>query len=251
MLKLTEEYSDELKRLCSIDVFGTRTEGYFKTYGSNFDFCKVWVQYGSEKPVAAVCDMNSDLTLCASEDADFDELSAFISMSDFNSLQCKKSVLEKIGLKSDADGYVLKFNPCEYSEKDISNTADYKEIYDIINEAGLMGVGDYLPWLSDVTYRVNHGTALPAVIKEGGRVVSCAMALFITDGAALLGAVATKSEYRGRGYAGRLVKYLGNKMTAQNKKTNLLCKSGSIVDFYKSIGFEIEDEWSAIIREVK
>ena len=252
MLKLAADFSDDLKQICSLDVFGTRILGYFQTYSDKFDFCTVWIQHDdSGKPSAAVSRVNGDITVCAGENADYDELSAFVSMSDYASLQCQKSVMNKLGLIPDTNGYVLRFNPGEYSDRDISQAANFKEIYDIIKGAGLMGVGDYLPWLSDVTYRVNHGTALTAVITEDGGTVSCAMALFITDEAALLGAVATKNDYRGRGYAGSLVKYLGNKMTKQNKKTYLLCKQGSIFDFYKSIGFEKEDEWSAITPEEK
>ncbi|MBQ7596357.1 MAG: GNAT family N-acetyltransferase, partial [Clostridia bacterium] len=238
MLKSVEILPEDIKKICSLDVFGTRIEGYYNTYGESFDFCRVWVQYVENEPAAAVCDMSADLTVCANENADFDELAAFINMSDFKSLQCKKSVMAKLGLTSDAQGYVLKYSPCENFDEEITNNVDFKEIYDIIKAAGLMGTGDYLPWLSDVKYRVNHGTALPAAIIKDGKTVSCAMALFITGSAALLGAVATKEGFKGRGYAGRLVKHLGNLFTSQGKTTNLLCKNGSIVEFYKSNGFE-------------
>lgn len=250
MLKLVNGFTEDIKNLCSRDPFGTRIAGYFGTYGSNFDFCKTWVQYDENgSSTAAVCDMSGDVTVCASGEADFDELAAFMSMSDYRSLQCQKSVMGKLGILPDVSGYVLSFSSGEYSDEDITNDVDFKEIYDIIKQTGLMGVGDYLPWLSDVTYRVNHGTALAAAVRKDGKTVSCAMALFITENAALLGAVATKDEYRGRGYAGRLVKYLGNLMLGQNKKTYLLCKHGSITEFYKPLGFDITDEWSAVIRE--
>ena len=251
MLKSAMNLPEDIKKICSSDAFGTRIEGYYNTYGERFDFCRVWVQYAENEPVAAVCDMSGDFTVCAKENADFEELAAFVSMSGFKSLQCSKSVMRKLGLAPDAEGFVLRFIPCENSDDGITNVVDFKEIYDIIKTAGLMGVGEYLPWLSDITYRVNHGTALPAAIIKDGTAVSCAMALFITQSAALLGAVATKDGFKGRGYAGKLVKYLGNKFASQGKKTNLLCKNDSIVEFYKSNGFETEDEWSAVIREAK
>ena len=122
-----------------------------------------------------------------------------------------------------------------------------KEIYDIIKSANLVGVGDYLPWLSDTTFRMNRGAITALTALADGKAVATAMKLFITDHAVLLGAVATRPEYRGRGLAGALVTTLAE--SEKDKRVELLCKHDSIVEFYKSIGFEVKNEWSIITDE--
>ena len=116
-----------------------------------------------------------------------------------------------------------------------------KEIYDIISTAKLTGVGEYLPWLSDTRFRMNRN-ATDAVLCENAK--GCAMVLFRTDKASLLGAVATKPEYRGNGIAGALVTMLARKEKRNGNRVELLCKNDSIVEFYNSIGFSVTNEWS-------
>ena len=154
-----------------------------------------------------------------------------------------------MGAESSLDGYVVEYKGGNNKIKEIQadNIFRPKEIYDIIKSANLVGVGDYLPWLSDTTFRFNRGvTSVMSAIVDG-KTVSCAMKLFSTDTAVLLGAVATRPEYRGRGLAGALVTRLAE--SEKNKRVELLCKHDGIVEFYKSIGFEVKNEWSIITDE--
>ena len=83
-----------------------------------------------------------------------------------------------------------------------------------------------------------------ALAVENGEPAACAMKLFITDDAVLLGAVATDPNHRGKGLGGGLVTLLGNESVNEGKRTELLCKHDSIVDFYRSIGFTVVGEWA-------
>ena len=58
-------------------------------------------------------------------------------------------------------------------------------------------------------------------------------------------------EYRGRGVARSLVTRLANGELENGNRVELLCKSDSIVDFYKSIGFTVTNEWSLITDGTK
>lgn len=246
MIRLIEKDCRELESICSFDVFGTRIKAYFDTYKANFDFLKVWIQLDeSEKPTAAISLMDADMTLTCCDNADFEELEFFIKMTAYASLQCSRDALKKLNLKESIWGYVVEYKEIQPVESDlISFDIDYKEMYSLISGVKLLGVGEYLPWLSDISYRVNHGTAIPAAIIENSKLSACAAALFITENAALLGAVATNPQRRGKGFGGMLVKTLGNKMLEENKRVELLCKNDSIVEFYKSIGFIVKGEWA-------
>lgn len=245
MIRLVEDNCEELCTICSHDVFGTRIKAYFDTYKANFDFLKVWIQLDeNENPLAAISLMDKDMTLTCRENADFEELEFFIKMTDYASLQCERDVLKKLNLEESLWGYIVGYDEITPVKSDnISFQVDYKEMYSLISGVKLLGVGEYLPWLSDISYRVNHSTAVPAAICESGNLSACAAALFITEKAALLGAVATDPRCRGKGYGGALVKTLGNKMLESGRRVELLCKNDSIVEFYKSIGFKVKAQW--------
>lgn len=252
MVKCVEKGDNAFLSFCDRDVFGTRIKAYFGCYSTDYDFVKFWVQTDEDGTVtAAISRVDGDMTVSAS-DADFEELLQFIKIVGFTTIQCERAVARYFTDAETLWGYVVEFK--EKTEiKDISLKQDFelKEIYNIIKAENLTGVGDYLPWLSDTTFRVNRGTAKPLLCQLDGNNAGCAMVLFRTDRASLLGAVATVPEYRGRGVARALVTRLANEELANGNRVELLCKSDSIVEFYKSIGFTVTNEWSLITDGTK
>lgn len=252
MVKSVEKGDAAFLSFCDRDVFGTRIKAYFNCYSTDYDFVKFWMQINEDGEVtAAISRIDGDMTLCA-YDADYEELLEFVKIVGFNTIQCKRTVAKELADDETLWGYVVRFeDERENREVNIKNNFELKEIYDIIKAENLTGVGDYLPWLSDTTFRINRNTAKPLLAEVDGNAAGCAMVLFRTDKAALLGAVATSPCYRGRGIAGALVTRLANDELAEGRRTELLCKNDSIVDFYKSIGFTVRDEWSLITDETK
>ncbi len=254
MIKFIDSDKYSLDKICSSDVFGTRIYAYFKTYGMEFDFIRFWVQIDdNDNYTAAISLIDGSMTLTCNDAADFEELAIFIRMIGYSSLQCERKVMAEMGFDENIWGYVVRYENTTDREKykniTLCQNIDYSNVYSLIKSADLLGVGDYLPWLSDVTYRVKKGTAKAAVAVEDGNPAACAMALFITDSAVLLGAVATDKNQRGKGLGGGLVTLLGNEMLSEGKRTELLCKNDSIVDFYRSIGFMVAGEWSISYQE--
>ena len=249
MIKFVDSDKYNLSEVCSKDVFGTRILAYFNTYSYEFDFMRFWVQFDEdEKTVAAISLIDGSMTLTCSDSADFEEISAFIKMIGFSSLQCDRNVMKKIGMEEALWGYVVRYSNItdrtKYENITLCENVDYSDVYRLIKTADLLGVGEYLPWLSDVTHRVKRGTAKAALAVENGEPAACAMKLFVADDAVLLGAVATDQNHRGKGFGGGLVTLLGNESVRDGKRTELLCKPDSIVDFYRSIGFTVVGEWA-------
>ena len=246
MLKAVEKDDKVFAGFCDRDVFGTRIKTYYNCYSTDYDFVKFWAQYDENgKITAAVSRVDGDATLCA-ENADTDELKEFFSLVGYRTIQCSESVAECLNDKYQW-GYVVQCKKAsEYKNIELKKDFEPKEIYDIIKPENLTGVGDYLPWLSDTVYRLNRNAASGAVAQLDGKNAGCAMVLFRTDRAALLGAVATKPEFRGRGVARSLVLGLAKKELENGRRVELLCKCGTIVEFYKSIGFEVTGKWRLI-----
>lgn len=252
MIKSVEKGDTAFLSFCDRDVFGTRIKAYFNCYSTDYDFVKFWVQLDDGGNVtAAISRVDGDMTLTA-ENADYEELLQFVRIVGFNTIQCKRSVAQNLTPDETLWGYVVRFeNEKENLEISLKRNFDLKEIYAIIKAENLTGVGELLPWLSDTIFRVNRNTAQPLLAEADGENAGCAMVLFRTDKAALLGAVATVPKFRGRGIARALVTRLANEELKSGRRTELLCKNDSIVDFYKSIGFKAVDEWSLITNETK
>lgn len=248
MIKLAQKNDTAFIDFCKRDVFGTRISCLFQCYSTNYDFVKFWVQTNSDgKIIATVSRIDGDVTLCTIGD-ELDEMAQFLKIVGFRTIQCEKSAAQKMEMTSAIDGYVVQYrkNPGEIAKVQANSVFCPKEIYDIIKAANLVGVGEYLPWLSDTSFRVNRGFTSALTAKVNGETAACAMKLFSTETAVLLGAVATKPEHRGKGLAGALVTKLAETESKNGKRVELLCKNDSIVNFYKAIGFEVKNEWSII-----
>lgn len=251
MIKQVQKNDREFINFCDRDVFGTRIKVYYNCYSTDYDFVKFWVQTDDDGRItASLSRIDGDVTLCA-DNCDFDEMSEFLNMVGYNSIQCERTAADKMNLQYSLWGYVVRYKGNDYQAKPVSikESFELKEIYDIIKSAKLVGVGEYLAWLSDTSFRMNRGYTKALVADVKGKSAGCAMALFSSDRAVLLGAVATVPEFRGRGIAGTLVTMLADEAVKDGRRAELLCKNDSIVEFYKSIGFEVENEWSLIENE--
>lgn len=249
MLKAVEKGDNDFVEFCRRDVFGTRIACLYNCYSTDYDFVKFWKQTDDDgNIISAVSRIDGDATL-SSTGENTEEIQTFLKIVGFRTVQCEKRITELMGEQPSLDGYVVEYikNRNDIKKVQADNVFRPKEIYDIIKSANLVGIGDYLPWLSDTTFRINRGATSALSAVEDGKTVACAMKLFSTETAVLLGAVATRPEYRGRGLAGTLVTRLAE--SEKNKRVELLCKHDSIVEFYKSIGFEVKNEWSIITDE--
>lgn len=248
MLKSVEKEDKGFLAFCDRDVFGTRIMAYYNCYSTDYDFIKFWAQYDESGGItAALSRIDGDATLCCDENVDLDELKEFLKLVGYRTIQCEKRIANALSDGEFQWGYVVQCDKIEkYNEIEAKKCFELKEIYDIIKPENLTGVGDYLPWLSDTTFRVNRNTAEGKIAVVNGENAGCAMVLFRTDKSALLGAVATKPEFRGKGVARSLVLSLAQNELKENRRVELLCKNGSIVEFYKSIGFCVKNEWGMI-----
>lgn len=236
---------DGINEFCKKDVFGTRIKAYLNVYGNNMTTALFYVQEIDGVVTAVIGKVFFDITLCCREDADFEEIAEFLSFTGYKSLLCEKSAREKMNLPIDSFGYVMKFlkPQREIRLKDglvKSGEADFefKKVYSLLKECEFE-LGEYGEWLSDIALRNKKGVSKTLCVQDNGNVVSTASALFTTDDAVYLGAVATSPLYRGRGSAGDLVLMLCD----EGKRVNILCKEHR-VGFYESLGFIKDGEWS-------
>ncbi len=245
MVSLCESL-DELDFLPA-DPYAARITALINTYGAEQSFALFWVQKINGIPVAAVSRVDGSMTICAGENADFEELRAFMNAAGFSSLTCSEECMKKLGIADYKTSYTVKYIGGESPKNiKISRDCDKRKIYDLLCECGFE-LGDYGAFLADVCARLNKGTASLAAAEENGEVKACAFALFEGIKSVLLGAVATSPSARGRGYASALVGTLAKEKS--EKEVFLFCRNDSLLEFYKKIGFEAVGRWA--VREME
>ncbi len=246
MLKLVEDDGLRLLEFCKRDSFGTKIAGYYKTFKTDFQFALFWLQTtDDEKITAAVCKIYGSTVVCACDEADFDELSQFLKVIGFSVLSCELSTCEKLGFEPLRQGNIveIKKEPDYITKKAVlEDYPDLKKLYELLTASGFT-LGDGGEWMADINARMRRNTAQWCVIKDGDAVKACACALFITDDAAFFGCVASDAASRGAGLGSDVVLTLAKKFCV-DKRVNLFCKDGGIVEFYKKLGFDVVGRWA-------
>lgn len=249
MLKLVEnENNPNLLGFCEKDAFGTRIAAYYETYGTGYTFALFYLQEIDLNITAALSLIDGQMTLSCHMDADFMELAEFVQTIGYENILCDSSACAKLCLSPAKTGSIVEYKNSKSIKSDVplAEGFDLSIIYGILKHSDFNGLPEYLPWLTDVSHRLRRGTAKVIAAEESGKAVACAMVVFKTSSAAILGAVATLPEFRGKGYAGALVTALAEEMKAKKRRVNLLCAEGSIIRFYQNLGFEKIGEWSLI-----
>ena len=228
----SEQLEKRLLDVCRADCFGTCIAASIKAYPPQENICRFWLQ-GSR---AAICSNGGAVTICAGSEADFDEISHFLSFIGFFSLLSNAKTVEKLRLNGGKSGIVMASCGSGVDEKTEKpeTTADFRAVF------GLLGLdGCFDDWFADIACRIRAGTADMRIIRLENVIVSTASALHISREKQVIGAVASAVEHRDNGYASRLV---GALTTAS---AELLCNR-ELESFYNRLGYKKAGEWTEI-----
>ena len=229
------------------DPYAARISALAATYGFEQSFALFWVQYVDGNPVAAVSRLDGNMSVFCGANTDFEELAAFIKTVGFSVLACREENMKKLGFEADNASYIVKYEGASDGEDpDVLWDYDKKKIYELLNDCGFE-MGSFSAFASDYCSRLNKGAAMLAAI-ENESLDACASALFIGKSSVLLGAVATRKEARGKGYASKAVKALANRF--DDKTVYLFCRNDSLLAFYKKMGFVSDGKWAEISADM-
>ena len=241
--------SDELLQICQNDVFGTKISAYYDVYSPFSQNDGFYIQKNGDEIFAALSKIDSNVVLTAKEDVDFSEISSFLHFYGFSTIQCDIRVADKLGLKPDATGYVVEFtNKITSENSDLlfsdAYCVDYKQLYRLLSDCGF-DMPQYSNWLADFSLRLRRQKAFVCEKQDGEKLICTASALFVSESSVLLGAVATRPEYRGKGMAGELVSFMASYFSSQGKTVRLMCRE-KMLPFYERLGFVKAGEWAQI-----
>lgn len=181
----------------------------------------------------------------------FEEWRIFISMNpDIFHLHCSGSVGKMLMANQDwqgREGVVLKYN----GQREILPPAivcenPYLPHVHALLDSCFDSMASLNAWYPDVSHRIRHNCAKIATIIEEEKVVSTAMTVAETDTAAILGQVATHSDYRGRGYAKTCINSLISR--CKDKTLYILPMTDIAHSLYVKMGFVPDGEWAELQR---
>ena len=210
------------------DIFSARVLAAYRSY---FDMpeCQLWMQ--DDTSVISLVD--GFVILAAQDNADWEELIAFLRMQPWSRLQCGADAAAKLPFPIEWRSMLVRFvaPKKDFIQDNISLIADDPgEVYDILAQCGL-GAKNRNDWMADLALRWRRGTAQTWMLKE----VCTGSAVAVTPGHVFIGALGTLPEHRGRGLAGKLITHICGQY--DGREVWLTCKE-ELQDFYESIGFE-------------
>lgn len=221
------------------DPCGVRIAAIASAYGFDYSFALFWRQLCEEtgRVTALVASFDRNLTICATEDADFAELAAFIGAIGGESLLCAASVGQRLGLSGGQACTALRFVGSDLPCAQIGEIS-YMALYALLQSGtdGGIKLPGFESWYVDLSHRVRHNAARTLAVMQSGTPVAAAIAAYETDEAALLSGVATLPPFRASGYGKAAVCTLSNTLHTQGKAVFVLARAQE-VGFYVRCGF--------------
>lgn len=243
MFKLANEKDkNKIESFCEEFPLGVRIACYINAYGFERDFFKTWYSQTEEEVTAAISSFDGSVTICAKENADFEELEEFLKVVGFQSVCAEQSVFEKLSLNEGTRKSLFRFEGESVSFEEVKNGGNMKKVYNLISSSIPHAFPEneeaYLHFLSDFTFRERRNLARVKTITKEDKVLSCALTAAETDFAAMISGVACDSTQRGKGIGKKTVLTLAGELKSENKNVYVIALNDSACAFYEKIGFK-------------
>lgn len=217
-------------------IIPQKIRALYQAYGTGYDFCKFYKQAGTTLAfLDGSCVINSD------SNTDSEELSDFLAMNGFTDIFCSATVGDAICKNLSADYntvYAMRF--CgEAVSDEITETKSPDEVYSIIKTGFDI---DYEPWYLDMSHRIRHGVSRAFRLDRKAALV----VQHDINGEALISQVAVVPEYRGRGYASKLLKAVCS--TLSPSECFVICEP-KLQNFYEKAGFALVADYAVITHK--
>ena len=230
--------------IAACDECAIRIDSLVHAYGVHATFVRLY----ADECGGVMSLMDGVAVLYCCENAE--EWAVFITMNpEIMRVHCSASfgkLLTSLGGWQGREGVVLKY--CGATDMAVYNACENPYLPKV--HALLSMCFDQVPtlnaWYPDVSHRLRHHCAKIASIIVDDQVVSTAMTVAETDGAAVLGQVATHSDFRGRGYAQTCINSLISR--CKDKTLYILPMTDYAQSLYEKMGFSAEGEWAEIQR---
>ncbi len=219
--------------------------------------CGQFAAYGAEQGFLRFYDDDNGNRLSLFENAacmdvhgDTEEMCLFLTMDP--TVQTVRTDAQTAALLAQMWGVSYKTEavmqaPADAAVHGVVSQMPLRDVYDVLVEGfGKDAIPPFDAWYADVHHRYRRGLCRAVGVYENGVAVACAMTVAECDAAALIGAVATRSQARGKGYASACVLTLSAMLQAEHKRVLLSPKNEYAHRLYDRIGFTVIGEWGSV-----
>jgi len=228
---------------CPTTEAAVRQCGQFAAYGAQHDFLRFYED-----------DVGNHLSVCEGSavldvHGDSEEMRLFLTMDP----EIRYVRTDKCTARLLADDWQIPFKteavmqaPDVIGSSDIAVRVSPSEVYPVLCEGFTEGIPPFDSWYADVHHRFRRGLCDCIGVYDDDRLSACAMTVARCETAALIGAVATLPQARGRGYASACVLTLAGELQKNNIRVLLSPKNEYAHRLYEKIGFIVVGEWGSV-----
>ena len=239
----------ELSRLLPDREAAVRIRALCEAYGTRYSFLRFWS--GDRGECIALMDGQAIL-VCDTADLypDNDELLCFLSMQpEIRSIRTDAQTAE--WLFAHLGGHLKTGEVMQPTRKFIESSAMVKpfaerETYPLLERVFGDAVPPFEAWYVDVSHRRRRDLCRIVGIEERGEAAAVAMTVAECTGHALIGAVATAPQCRGKGYASACVSTLTQLLQYEKKQVWLSPKNEKAKCLYEHLGFKTVGRWGSL-----
>lgn len=240
------KYRNVTAKLKDKDVFFTRINVLYKSYGLNCDFLDIWYQSFNENYVSLISRLDNQFILFLTESSNIQEIKEFLNVLGFSHLLFNEkyslnfnSYKSEIGLimKREFIDNRVKENNCIFTTEN-----EYKDVFNFFNSCNsrVVKISDYGYFVTDLHSKVRVDCSKIYSLKFNDKIVSCAI-ITGDEYSKIISPIATLPHYRNNDYA----KSLLNNIEEDN--LYLFCED-NLKDCYTKMGFNIIGKWKEIHR---
>lgn len=224
------------------DPFTLRIVSAAEAYGLSTSFLDVWQGNG-----CLFSRMDGVLTIAGKPDPnEIEETALFAASCGAGQIFCAPNTARALGLPLAETGPVLYRDQSDGEAPLWEEPPSPRGLYEILSacEGEEFPVPEFEPFYLDTSHRLRHGTAKAVVLSENGQPAACALALAVTENAALLTAVAVLPAFRRKGLGQKAVESLCQKLPG--RRVFLFRSERENREFYESLGFSPWGEWGSV-----
>lgn len=215
------------------DPFTLRIVSAAEAYGLSTSFLDVWQGNG-----CLFSRMDGVLTIAGKPDPnEIEETALFAASCGAGQIFCAPNTARALGFPLTETGPILYRDQPKKEAPPWEEPPSPRVLYEILSACEGEGfpVPEFEPFYLDTSHRLRHGTAKAVILSENGQPAACALALAVTENAALLTAVSVLPAFRRKGLGQKAVESLCQKLPG--RRVFLFRSERENKEFYESLGF--------------
>lgn len=103
----------------------------------------------------------------------------------------------------------------------------------------------YDAWLVDFSHRCRHQKSECYILKDDKNIISTISILYLWNGQAVAGSIATDPAWQNKGYARRVLAELCRMTARRGQTVRLLAADDCLAKFYERCGWEKQTRWAS------